>query len=71
MQEAARAKGVQLPVLKAGSEGEIDCAFATLVQLHADALLVFPDPLFNSQRADRCAGSAPCRSGDLRVARVG
>ncbi len=35
MQEAARAKGVQLHMLKASSEGEIDAAFATLVQQHA------------------------------------
>jgi len=46
VQEAARAKGVQLPILKAGSESEIDAAFTTLVQLHAGALLVFPDPFF-------------------------
>jgi putative tryptophan/tyrosine transport system substrate-binding protein len=35
VQEAARQKGVQLPVLKAGTESEIDAAFATLVQLRA------------------------------------
>jgi putative ABC transport system substrate-binding protein len=40
MQQAARARGVQLQILKAGTEGEIDAAFATLVRLHADALLV-------------------------------
>ena len=47
---AAAAKGVQLPVLKAGTEGEIDTAFATLVQLPAAALVVSPDPLFGSRR---------------------
>jgi putative tryptophan/tyrosine transport system substrate-binding protein len=46
MQDAARTKGVQLPILKATTEGEIDAAFASLVQLHAGALLVFPDPFF-------------------------
>jgi putative ABC transport system substrate-binding protein len=30
MQKAARARGVQLQILKAGTEGEIDAAFATL-----------------------------------------
>src|SRR5262249_1591720 len=39
MQEAARVKGVQLHVLKAGTESEIDTAFATLIQLHIDALV--------------------------------
>ena len=40
VQEAARMKGVQLDILKAGTEGEIDAAFATLVQHHTGALLV-------------------------------
>jgi putative tryptophan/tyrosine transport system substrate-binding protein len=47
---AARAKGVQLPILKAGSESEIDAAFATLVQLQAGALVVGTDPFLSSQR---------------------
>jgi len=38
-QEAARAKGVQLLILKASSESEIDAAFASLVEQHAGALL--------------------------------
>jgi putative ABC transport system substrate-binding protein len=50
VQEAARRKGVQLPVLKAGNESEIDSAFASLVALHAGALLVGADPFFSSRR---------------------
>jgi len=50
MWEAARAKGVQLDILKAGTESELDAAFATLVQLHAGALVVGGDPFFNSRR---------------------
>src|SRR5205823_13925063 len=50
MQEAARAKGVQLPILYAGSESEIDAAFASLVQSHADALVVTAEPFINSRR---------------------
>jgi putative tryptophan/tyrosine transport system substrate-binding protein len=50
VQEAARVKEVQLPILKAGTEGEIDAAFAALVELHADALLVGGDPFFASRR---------------------
>jgi putative ABC transport system substrate-binding protein len=50
MQEAAGAKGVQLHVLKASSESEIDAAFATLVQLHARALVVGGDPFFGNWR---------------------
>src|SRR5712672_1716110 len=50
VQEAARAKGLQLSVLEAGSEAEIDAAFATLVQLHAGALVVGADPFFTDRR---------------------
>ncbi len=50
VQEAARAKGLQLPILKASDESEIDAAFATLVQLHVGALLVGSDPFLNSRR---------------------
>ena len=50
VQETARAKRVQLPVLKAGSESEIDAAFASLVQLHAGALVVGGDPFFGNRR---------------------
>jgi putative ABC transport system substrate-binding protein len=49
VQEAANAKGIQLPVLKAGTEGEIDAVFATLDQRHPDALLVGSDPFFDSR----------------------
>jgi len=38
-EEAARAKGLQLHILKAGAESEIDAAFVSLVQLQAGALL--------------------------------
>ena len=49
-QEAARAKGVQLHIVKARTEGEIDAAFATLVQLHAGALVVGNDTFFDGRR---------------------
>ena len=48
--EAARAKGLQFPVLTAGTQSEIDAAFATLVQAHAGGLVIGPDPVFRSQR---------------------
>src|SRR5215471_9871079 len=50
VQEAARTKGLQLHVLKASSESEIDIAFASLVQLHAGALVVGGDPFLTNQR---------------------
>ncbi len=48
--EAARTKGVQLQILKASSESEINVAFTSLVQLQAGALLVGTDSLFLSRR---------------------
>jgi putative ABC transport system substrate-binding protein len=50
VQEAARAKGVRLQILKAGSESDIDAAFSALDQLHAEALIVGDDPFFASRR---------------------
>jgi hypothetical protein len=49
VREAARVKGVQLLILNAGAENEIDAAFAYFVQLHASALLVGHDPFFFSR----------------------
>jgi ABC-type uncharacterized transport system substrate-binding protein len=49
VQEAARAKGLQRDILKAGTDGEVDAAFATLVQLHAGALVLSGDPFFNAR----------------------
>jgi putative ABC transport system substrate-binding protein len=50
VQEAARAKAVQLHILRAGTHSEIAAAFSTLVQAHAGALVVGADPFFYSQR---------------------
>jgi len=50
VQQAARTKGVQLPILEAATESEIDAAFASLVELHAGALLIGPNPFFNDRR---------------------
>jgi putative ABC transport system substrate-binding protein len=50
MQEAAHAKGLQLPILTAGTESEIDAAFAALVQQQTGALVVGADPFLNDRR---------------------
>jgi putative tryptophan/tyrosine transport system substrate-binding protein len=50
VQEAACAKGVRLPILKAGTEAEIDAAFASLVELQAGALFVSGDAFFANRR---------------------
>jgi putative tryptophan/tyrosine transport system substrate-binding protein len=58
VQEAARARGVQLGIVKAGPVGEFEPAFASLVQLHADALLVGNDPVFFDRRDQLVAVAA-------------
>jgi putative tryptophan/tyrosine transport system substrate-binding protein len=58
MQEASRAKGVQVPILKARTESEIDAAFATLVQMQARALVVGGDPFFGNWREQLVALAA-------------
>jgi len=49
-QEAGRARGFHLEVVRAGNESEIDAAFATLVQLRAGGLNVTGNVLFSRQR---------------------
>jgi putative ABC transport system substrate-binding protein len=57
LQAASGSVGLQMLTLKAGTEGEIEAAFASLVQQHAGAVLVQSDPLFNT-RADQIAALA-------------
>jgi len=49
-QATASALSRQVEILRASSTGEIDAAFVSLLQKRADALLVSPDPLFDSRR---------------------
>jgi putative tryptophan/tyrosine transport system substrate-binding protein len=58
--------GVQLPILKASTESEIDTAFASLVQLHAGGLIVAD--LFFESRRDHVLALAASHAGDLCVA---
>src|SRR5262249_49399027 len=50
VEAAARALGLQHIVLKAGSEREIDTAFATMAQQSGGALDVNVDPFFTARR---------------------
>jgi putative ABC transport system substrate-binding protein len=50
MQVAARGLGLQTHVMRATSDQEIEAAFAKLIELKIDALLVIPDPSFQSRR---------------------
>jgi putative ABC transport system substrate-binding protein len=57
-QDAARALGLELHIVKATSEGEFEPAFATLIQHRAAALLVEATPFFNSRREQLIALAA-------------
>jgi len=50
MREAAGTKGVQLRVLEASTESEINASFASLAQSEAGALIVGADVVFSSLR---------------------
>ena len=58
VQEAARAKGVQLQILKAATVSEVDDAFATLGQLQAGALLMSADSFLNNRHEQVAALAA-------------
>ena len=49
LQVAARTLALQIHVLHASTEHELDTAFADLVQLRAGALVIGPDSFFNSR----------------------
>ena len=57
VQEAARSLGVELRVLNASSEHEIDAAFGSAVQQHVNAIVVGADSVFLSRR-DQLVGLA-------------
>jgi putative ABC transport system substrate-binding protein len=50
LQQAARSTGIQIQILGASNENEIEKAFATLAQSRVEALLVCADPYLNSLR---------------------
>jgi putative ABC transport system substrate-binding protein len=58
VQEAARTKGLQLHTLNAGTDAELETAFASLVQLQVGGLVVGTDPFFNSRREQLVALAA-------------
>jgi putative ABC transport system substrate-binding protein len=49
--EASRTLGIEVQILNASTDAEIDAAFATLAKLRAGALLVGTDPFFETRRS--------------------
>jgi putative tryptophan/tyrosine transport system substrate-binding protein len=50
VQKAADAKGLQLKILKASTESEIDVAFASMANQHVDAIVIGDDPFLFAQQ---------------------
>ena len=66
LQAAARAIGLQIQVLNAGTSREIDAAFATFVRERPDALFVGAEPLLHQPaRPNDPAGGAPRSACDI------
>jgi len=57
VQAAARALGLELHVLNASTDNDIDSGFAKLIELRAGGLVIAPDTFFNS-RIERLAALA-------------
>src|SRR5262249_44550350 len=55
LQAAAHAIGQQIVVVEAGSDGELDAAFATLAHHRVDALIVAADQFFTFRRGQLIA----------------
>jgi putative tryptophan/tyrosine transport system substrate-binding protein len=62
VQDAARAKEVQLNILRASTASEIEAGFASVVQLHVGALPATPS-LIDPIAAGTCSGTAHVREG--------
>jgi putative ABC transport system substrate-binding protein len=60
-QEAASARGVQLSILNASTESEIDAAFATFAKVQAGGLIIAADPFFDTRREQLVAPAAHYR----------
>ena len=51
VQEAAQTSGIDLQILKASNDQEVEAAFARLAETHAGAIMVAAEPYFDSRRA--------------------
>jgi putative ABC transport system substrate-binding protein len=57
---AARARGLQIQIYKAGTGREIDSAFAIIMRERPDALFVASDPYFTARRIQIVQYAAQC-----------
>src|SRR5262249_62155707 len=55
LQEAARTLGLQLRILHASTDAELDTVFPSLIQLQKGGLVIGGDPFFNNRAQKRAA----------------
>jgi putative tryptophan/tyrosine transport system substrate-binding protein len=55
LKATARTLGMQLRTVQASVERDLDTAFATIVEMHADALVIGPDVFFNGKAEELAA----------------
>ena len=71
MQAASRALGLQIHLLQASTEGELDAAFAKVRQTRAAALVIGTDPFFTTSSPTACHVVAALRdTDDLPIPRL-
>jgi putative ABC transport system substrate-binding protein len=70
VQAAAHALGLQIDVLHASTERDVDSAFSILIQRRAGGLSTEPHAFFSIQRTARRTGIAPRDANGFSVSRV-
>ena len=70
LRPAANTLGLQLHVLEASTEGDIDRTFATLAQLKVDAMVVQPDVFFTSRDEQFDVSAALRRTHNIHISSV-
>jgi putative tryptophan/tyrosine transport system substrate-binding protein len=70
IQEAARSLGLQIVIVRAGNESDLDDAFAALLQQGARALIVGADTFFTSQRSQIAVRAARHSLPNIWAARI-
>jgi len=61
VQDAAAAKRLQLHILNAGTDTELETAFGSIVELQIGGIVIGTDPFFNSRR-EQIAALAACHA---------
>ena len=69
-QAAAHSLGLHLHVVHASSDRDFDAVFEKLIQLHAGALVIGPEPLHCSQRTTRYVDGTARAARGLRISQV-